>query len=123
MMGDGVGRIIRRLERDLDVPVSYVRSRVALSRHRAAFDEPCVYLSFIGYPRSGHSLMGQLLNAHHNVVVANEVNVFNLLRRPGPLARADPHLDPGAGRGVHERGARKLEGYQYVVGRPVAGAL
>ena len=33
-------------------------------------------LMFIGYPRSGHTLIGSLLDAHPNIVVANEYNVL-----------------------------------------------
>jgi hypothetical protein len=33
-------------------------------------------LLFIGYPRSGHSLVGSLLNAHRNVVVAHELHAL-----------------------------------------------
>lgn len=33
-------------------------------------------LLFIGYPRSGHTLIGSLLDAHPNIVVANEYNVL-----------------------------------------------
>ncbi|XP_028411219.1 uncharacterized protein LOC114533817 [Dendronephthya gigantea] len=31
---------------------------------------------FIGYPRSGHTLIGSLLDAHPHVVIANELNIF-----------------------------------------------
>jgi hypothetical protein len=34
------------------------------------------FLMFIGYPRSGHSLIGSLLDAHPNMMVANEYNVL-----------------------------------------------
>ena len=33
-------------------------------------------LMFIGYPRSGHTLIGSLLDAHPNMVVANEYNIL-----------------------------------------------
>ena len=31
---------------------------------------------FIGYARSGHTLIGSLLDAHPHIVIANELNVF-----------------------------------------------
>jgi hypothetical protein len=34
-------------------------------------------LIFIGYPRSGHSLIGSLLDAHPNVVIANEYDILS----------------------------------------------
>lgn len=35
---------------------------------------------FIGYPRSGHSLVGSLLDAHPDVILAHEANALKLLR-------------------------------------------
>ncbi len=32
------------------------------------------YVFFIGYPRSGHSLIGSLLDAHQEMVISNELN-------------------------------------------------
>lgn len=37
------------------------------------------YCFFIGYPRSGHSVLGSLLDAHPNICLSHELNVFNLL--------------------------------------------
>lgn len=34
---------------------------------------------FIGYPRSGHSLVGSLLDAHPDIAIAHEVNVLGLV--------------------------------------------
>jgi hypothetical protein len=42
---------------------------------------------FIGYPRSGHSLVGSLLDAHPDIAIAHEVNVLGLV--------AGNDLDPG----------------------------
>lgn len=38
------------------------------------------YIMFIGYPRSGHSLIGALLDAHPNVIVAHEQNALRYFR-------------------------------------------
>ena len=40
-----------------------------------------LFVLFIGYPRSGHSIVGSLLDAHPNVVVAHELNVLRWLSR------------------------------------------
>lgn len=37
------------------------------------------YCLFIGYPRSGHSLVGSLLDAHENAVIAHELNALKFL--------------------------------------------
>lgn len=40
------------------------------------FDGVKCMLLFIGFARSGHTLIGSLLDAHPNIVVANEYNVL-----------------------------------------------
>ena len=37
------------------------------------------FLFFVGYPRSGHSIIGSILDAHPNVVIAHEYNLFEKL--------------------------------------------
>jgi len=38
------------------------------------------YLMFVGYPRSGHSLIGAILDAHPNIVLAHELDVLKYIR-------------------------------------------
>lgn len=71
------------------------------------------YCMFIGYPRSGHSLVGSLLNAHPEIVIAHEVNLLRYLRRGFPrsvllglLLRRDEQFG-GLG--------REWSGYDYTV--------
>ena len=37
------------------------------------------FLLFVGYPRSGHSIVGALLNAHRDAVVAHELDAPPLI--------------------------------------------
>ena len=37
------------------------------------------FVIFVGYPRSGHSIIGSILDAHPNVVIGHEYNVFGKL--------------------------------------------
>ena len=46
-------------------------------RHRATFSQVKTYCMFVGYPRSGHSLTGALLNAHPNIVIAHELDALD----------------------------------------------
>ena len=39
------------------------------------------YCMFIGYPRSGHSLVSSLLDAHPNIIIANELNALRLFEQ------------------------------------------
>ena len=38
------------------------------------------FVFFVGYPRSGHSIVGSMLDAHPNMIVAHEFNLFQQLR-------------------------------------------
>lgn len=71
------------------------------------------YLTFIGYPRSGHSLVGSLLDAHPDAVVAHELDALE-------------HVQAGVGRDrLYEMlvessreftvAGREWEGYGYQV--------
>ena len=35
---------------------------------------------FIGYPRSGHSLIGSLLDAHPDIIISHEANILSLVK-------------------------------------------
>lgn len=39
------------------------------------------YCMFVGYPRSGHSLVGSLLDAHPHIVMAHELNALRYFER------------------------------------------
>ena len=39
------------------------------------------YCMFIGYTRSGHSLVGSLLDAHPNIIIGHELNALKLFER------------------------------------------
>ena len=41
-----------------------------------AYGHVKIILFFIGYPRSRHSLLGSLLDAHPHMVIADETNAF-----------------------------------------------
>jgi len=48
-------------------------------RCRAAFESVERFCLFIGYPRSGHSIVGALLNAHKDAVISHELIVPPLI--------------------------------------------
>ncbi|MDQ3352881.1 MAG: sulfotransferase [Actinomycetota bacterium] len=65
-------------------------------RHRQSFAEIDRYLMFVGASRSGHSLVGSLLNAHPDVVVAHQLHGlryvaagFNRTQLLGMILRTD----------------------------------
>jgi hypothetical protein len=51
----------------------------ARRRYRDEFDRVASFALFIGYPRSGHSVIGAMLNAHRHVVIAHELDAPRLI--------------------------------------------
>lgn len=47
---------------------------------RERFDKLRIYCMFVGYPRSGHSIVGSLLDAHSNIVIAHEFDALRYVR-------------------------------------------
>lgn len=50
-------------------------------QNRNIFNNIEQYCMFIGYPRSGHSLVGALLDAHPNIIIGNELNALKYLQK------------------------------------------
>lgn len=67
----------RRLRKAWQYLQSYLPSR----RADAAFADARTFCMFIGYPRSGHTLVGSLIDAHPNAIVANELNIIGHVKR------------------------------------------
>jgi hypothetical protein len=57
----------------------YIRSLWTGFQDRKLFADVKNYCTFIGHPRSGHSLIGSLLDAHPEMSVAHEADALNLL--------------------------------------------
>jgi hypothetical protein len=57
----------------------YVPSYFDGMRHHRIFDDVRTYCLFIGHARSGHSFFGAMLDAHPNMVVADEVDTLSYL--------------------------------------------
>jgi Sulfotransferase domain. len=49
--------------------------------HRSEFGSVGVYCMFVGHGRTGHSLVGSLLNGHREMVVSHELDALRLLDR------------------------------------------
>jgi hypothetical protein len=56
-----------------------VWSAWARRRYKEDFDQVATFCLFVGYPRSGHSIVGALLNAHRNAVISHELNAPQLI--------------------------------------------
>ena len=70
------------IDRTINRPSVWIRSGKSEQRGSSALTQGVVnhikkFILFIGYPRSGHSIVGSLMDAHPHMVIANE---FLLLR-------------------------------------------
>jgi hypothetical protein len=50
-------------------------------RHRQLLDQIETCCLFLGYPRSGGTMLGALLNAHRHAIIAHELNLVEFIRR------------------------------------------
>jgi len=62
------------------LPLLYARSAWWSLVRRDPFDQVEAFCLFLGYPRSGHSLVGSLIDAHPDVVLAHELDSLRLVR-------------------------------------------
>jgi hypothetical protein len=76
--GEGGVRAVPALAGD------FARSLPEARRRRGEFAGVERYAMFVGYPRSGHSLIGSLLTAHPDVVVAHEADALRYVRARFP---------------------------------------
>ncbi len=58
----------------------FVASSHNSSKYEQLFAGVETYCMFIGYPRSGHSLIGSLLDAHPDVIIAHELDSLKYIR-------------------------------------------
>lgn len=82
-------------------------------RLRNEFRSVQSYAMFVGYPRSGHTLVGALLNAHPNILMAHEANVIRFVRRRASRSEIFAFLLRHNARFI--AGGSKWEGYSYAV--------
>ena len=95
--------------------------RVRARRHRDDFAAVRTFLLFVGHPRSGHSLVGSLLDAHPDVVVSHELDALEVRRRrlpPRPAVHARARALEG-----QRRGRPEVVGLLLRRARPVAGPV
>lgn len=90
-----------------------------LSDYRLPDAAPERFLFFVGYSRSAHSLVGSLLDAHPNVLVAHELHAINLLRKGAPVADVIKAMQYNSG--FFTRFGRGYMGYDYSVGSQSQG--
>lgn len=74
-----LAQVLAKARNNLDLPRQFVASTISAREDRRRFAAVESYCMFIGYPRSGHSLVGSLLDAHPAAVIAHELDVLRLV--------------------------------------------
>jgi hypothetical protein len=62
------------------IPYQFLTSLWHTARAPHLFDDVRTYVLFIGYPRSGHSLVGFLMDAHPHAIIASQTSALRYLR-------------------------------------------
>jgi len=70
----------KALSDKLELAREYWISRAACRASRDAFAQVRAYCMFLGYPRSGHSLVGSLIDAHPHAIIAHEQHALRYVR-------------------------------------------
>lgn len=84
-----------------------------LASYRLSPVQPQRALFFVGYSRSGHSLVGALLDAHPNVVVSHELHALKHLRQGRTFASVVSAIQRNSQ--FFHRFGRGYSGYSYEV--------
>ncbi len=107
----------QRAEAELDrLRRAWPKRAVRFGRQVMGLGQLRAFCLFIGYKRSGHSLIGALLDAHPDVAIAHEVNVLALVAEHGLGRRELFHTllrraEADSGR----KFGRRATGYSYAV--------
>lgn len=83
------------------------------SKYRELFDQVKTYCLFIGYPRSGHSLISSLIDAHPNAIMAHRLNSLKYVQAGFTEKELFYLLLRNSQR--FAKTGRKLTGYRYAV--------
>jgi hypothetical protein len=70
----------RRLPLVRRYPLTWARASMDARARHADFEGVQAYVMFVGYPRSGHSLVGALLDAHPDAIVAHELDALKYVQ-------------------------------------------
>lgn len=73
-------RVARRIGRAWELGSQYVQSALKARQGCWSFDNVQCFCLFVGYPRSGHTLVGSLLDAHRHVLIGLELDALRYIK-------------------------------------------
>jgi hypothetical protein len=91
----------------------FFRALYATRKDRLVLDDLETLCVFVGYPRSGHSVIGAALDAHPNMVIAHEMGLFRCLHLRFPARAIYSLLIENARK--HAANGRRVGPYLYKV--------
>src|SRR5215207_4382653 len=69
-----------RANRRFDLARAYLRSSYKAYTGKESFEDVETYCMFVGYPKSGHSLVGSLLDAHPSAIFGHELDALKYVQ-------------------------------------------
>jgi hypothetical protein len=72
--------VARSAYRSSRLAKTYLRASYKSYPNKDLFEDVQAYCMFVGYPKSGHSLLGSLLDAHPNALIAHELDALRYLK-------------------------------------------
>jgi hypothetical protein len=73
-------RVSRQIRENSLMASRLTRAALSPRPDRSVVDGVRCYCMFIGYPRSGHSLVGSIVNAHPNALIAHELDALRYVQ-------------------------------------------
>lgn len=90
-----------------------LKARVQRTRHPGNGGRAESFVQFVGFPRSGHSLVGSILDAHPEAVVAHELDAMGLIARG--VSGADVCALVARNSAAFSRNGRTWNGFAYAI--------
>lgn len=75
-----MGKVSTLLRAGVQMAAEAIQSPALIARHKKHFGSIGCYCMFVGYPRSGHTLVGSLLDAHPNAILALELDALRYVK-------------------------------------------
>ena len=72
--------MLKNIYRKVRLVNQHRRSRIQHTQYTSDFKDIETFCVFIGYPRSGHTLISSLLDAHAEIILSNELNTLRHIK-------------------------------------------
>lgn len=106
-------KVKRLIPRAVELIQQYAWSAATAAKVKHQYDNLQCYCMFIGYPRSGHTLVGSLLDAHRHVVIGLELDALRYVKFGFSRNQLFTLLTENSR--WHARQGRQWTGYSYQV--------